>query len=138
MINMNSDSHFDHKMRSGVRHEVRCEARIEPLDEHQQLDQPDTVVVCDIAHSGVMLHCDKAMDKGSTWRLRLIDGGCVITSLPVLIRYCQAEGSTFRIGAQLIFEPAVLKQLGVHENESINFDDESAFDISFQVAFDSP
>jgi hypothetical protein len=140
MMDMADHTQFGHKVRSGDRYEIRCEARIEPLDEHLQLEAPDSVVVCDIARSGVMLHSSQAIERGSTWRLRLLDGGCVIASLPVVVRYCRGDEGMFRVGAQLIFEPSVLKQLGVRIDDEFDEEvkDEDAFDIEFQVAFEAP
>jgi hypothetical protein len=138
---MDENSQFGHKVRSGERYEVRCEARIEPLDEHLQLETPDSVSVYDIARSGVMLHSNQPLQRGSAWRLRLLDGGCAIASLPVIVRYCREENGVFRVGMQLVFEPAVLMHLGVHINEETDEElagDDDAFDISFQVAFESP
>ena len=99
--------------RKYTRHEVRATARLESLDENLQLGEPLHVMLLNIGRVGVMFESPVVLDVGTTWRLRVVQQGHLVTSVPLVVRYTKSTGCGYRIGGQFIIEPIVLHTLGV-------------------------
>ncbi len=103
--------------RRNRRHAVRGEARLELLDERISSDRLISVTLHDVGRTGCMLLSDGAIEAGTMWRLRLHDRGQLVASQPLVVRWCRRHGQGYRLGAQFVIEPYMLKFLGVPEAE---------------------
>jgi hypothetical protein len=96
---------------------VRGEACLESLDERISSGRTLSVTLHDVGRTGCMLLSDGIIEPGTMWRLRLHDRGQFVASQPLVVRWCRKHGEGYRLGAQFILEPYILKFLGVSEAE---------------------
>ncbi|MDH3583429.1 MAG: hypothetical protein OER86_04365 [Phycisphaerae bacterium] len=122
-----------------IRHSVRGEACLEPLDERLASGQPLQVMLQDIGRTGIKFYVDCALEPGSAWRMKFIRQGFAIGSAPLAIRHCEevSEGQ-FHIGAQFMIEPYILNIVGVPEQDlDVDAMDGDHFDESWFTAPDA-
>ncbi|MAE65362.1 MAG: hypothetical protein CMJ18_13910 [Phycisphaeraceae bacterium] len=95
--------------RQNRRYTVRCEARVEPLDERSIGKDVFDAVVMDMSRTGVMLRVDRPLPQGSLWRIRFIDRNHVIGMTPIMVRYTRdLEAGDHLVGGQFTIEPYIL------------------------------
>ena len=125
-----------HDNRIFQRYEVRGEARIEPLDERSVRGLCIDVRLRDISRTGVMFAIEGPIDVDSMWRMRLIDSGHAIGSVPILVRYCRsASDGAFEVGAQFMIEPYILNVLGVATHRLVS---DECTDVDPDSCFEPP
>ena len=106
------------EQRRNKRYRVHAAARIEPLDDDDVQGEPVDVTIQDVGLTGMMLRLDKPVAVGSAWRLCLFDTGRLLTSVPIVIRYCQPESAgRYRLGVQVMLDPFFLTWLGVPRHQ---------------------
>ena len=134
---MDSHSLASSECRQFRRFTVRCEAKMEPLEEKAHLGSAVDVMVQDVSRTGVRFQVDEAVTPDTMWRLRLIESGFALGTIPILIRFCRPlPTGSYEIGAQFMIEPYILNILGVATHQ-LKMDDR-IFDSSLADAtFDS-
>ena len=106
---------------------------MEPLEEKAHLRSAIDVMVQNVSRTGVKFQVDEALTPDSTWRLRLVESGFALGTIPMLIRYCRPlPTGSFEIGAQFMIESYILNILGVATHE-LKMDDR-IFDSSLADA----
>lgn len=119
--------------RRNKRYKVNAQAKIEPLDHEDDRVEPFNVAVADVGLTGMMLRIDRPVSIGSSWRLCLYDSQRLVTSVPIVIRYCQPESAPgrYRLGVQVMLEPFFLTWMGVPRRElaadELNSEDRFAY-----------
>jgi len=106
------------EQRRHKRYKVCAAAKIEPLDDEDDRITPIEVVVADVGLTGMMLRADRPVPIGSSWRLCLYESQRLVTSVPIIVRYCTPEAAgRYRLGTQVMLEPFFLTWMGVPRRE---------------------
>lgn len=108
--------------RKFVRHVIRGEGKLEPLNDHYNLGSVHHVMLQDIGRTGAMFETDQPIELNSTWRLRILHRGYQVAAIPVVIRYCRSSGAGYLVGGLFTVEPFIMSYLGVPEHD-LNMDE---------------
>jgi hypothetical protein len=111
----------DAERRRFVRHVIRGQARVEPLDEQMSDGHSTQVTIRDICRVGLLVECERELEIGSTWRMRFIDHNYCLGTVPFIVRNCRKVGqSRHHVGGMFMIEPFILKHLGIDDRTVLN------------------
>ncbi|MEX2670634.1 MAG: hypothetical protein WD294_00850 [Phycisphaeraceae bacterium] len=91
---------------------VRADAKLEAIDD--DLNESPTILLRNISRGGVGFLVDRFIDPQSMWRIRFIMKGHVVSSQPIMVRFCRlVQNDLYVAGGQFVLEPFVMHMLGI-------------------------
>ena len=112
-----STAHTENR-RQHLRHEVRGEAELQPVERNRLSSVSIEVQLRDLARGGVGFVCPNPLPVDSSWRINFFCRGYLVGSQSLIVKRCtRIDDGLYSIGTQFVIDAGIMAALGVELSE---------------------